>query len=245
MSKALASVRSPAKKAILEKSPTSGHRAGRKAGSQGQSMNDTITDMELVERASRGDSIAFSELVTRHYKRCVRVSFGLLKNKSDAEDVVQEAFARVYRKLDSFQGQSAFYTWLYRIVVNLSIDAIRKKKRQRRADVDDESAREALRSEEALWPGYDGTNPAKEVERNELGNKLRAAFRELPEIHQAVVFLREIEGFSYEEIAETLKIKKGTVMSRLFHARKAMQELLKKEMNGEWAGKGKVGNPAS
>jgi RNA polymerase sigma-70 factor (ECF subfamily) len=83
------------------------------------------------------------------------------------------------------------------------------------------------------------------VERNELGNKLRAAFRELPEIHQAVVFLREIEGFSYEEIAETLKIKKGTVMSRLFHARKAMQELLKKEMNGEWAGQGKVGNPAS
>lgn len=245
MSKALASVRSPAKKAILKKQNTGKYEANRKLVSVGKSMNEAITDMELVERASRGDSIAFSELVNRHYKRCVRVAFGMLKNKSDAEDVVQDAFARVFRKLDSFQGQSAFYTWLYRIVVNLSIDAIRKKKRQRRANVDDEVAREALRSEQELWPTYDASNPSTEVERVELGNKLREAFSELPEIHQAVVFLREVQGFSYEEIAETLKIKKGTVMSRLFHARKAMQELLKKEMNGEWQELGRSGNPAS
>lgn len=196
-------------------------------------MNDSLTDIELVERASRGDSIAFSELVTRHYRRSVRVAFGLLKNKSDAEDVVQEAFARVHLKLDRFQGQSAFYTWLYRIVVNLSIDAIRKRKRQRRADVDDEAAREALRSEEQLWPGYDSTNPDAEVLRRELGDRLRGAFGDLPEIHQAVLFLREVEGFSYAEIASTLKIKKGTVMSRLFHARKAMQALYEKKSKGD------------
>ena len=159
--------------------------------------------------------------------------------------VVQDAFARVFRKLDSFQGQSAFYTWLYRIVVNLSIDAIRKKKRQRRADVDDESAREALRSEQELWPTYDATNPRQEAERTQLADKLREAFHELSEIHQSVLFLREIEGFSYEEIAKTLKIKKGTVMSRLFHARKAMQEMLHKEINGEWTGLSHLGKPAS
>ena len=196
-------------------------------------MNDSLTDIELVERASRGDSIAFSELVNRYYRRAVRVAFGLLKNTSDAEDVVQEAFARVHLKLDRFQGQSAFYTWLYRIVVNLTIDSIRKRKRQRRAQVDDEAAREALRSEEQLWPGYDSSNPDAEIQRRELGERLRAAFGELPEIHQAVLFLREVEGFSYDEIASTLKIKKGTVMSRLFHARKSMQALYEKKSKGD------------
>ena len=221
-------------------------RRGQKSGrdeSKGRSMNESLTDIELVERASRGDSIAFSELVSRHYQRAVRVAFGLLKNRSDAEDTVQEAFSRVYRKLDSFQGQSAFYTWLYRIVVNLSIDLIRKKKRQRRAHVDDEAAREALRSEEELWPRYDSGDPDAEVQRRELGDRLRKAFKELPEIHQAVLVLREIEGFSYEEIAKTLKIKKGTVMSRLFHARKAMQGLLQKNVS-DVDGTGRTGHPA-
>jgi len=199
---------------------------------KGRSMNESLPDTELVERASRGDSIAFSELVNRHYQRAVRVAFGLLKNRSDAEDTVQEAFSRVYRKLDSFKGQSAFYTWLYRIVVNLSIDLIRKKKRQRRACVDDEAAREALRSEEELWPRYDAGDPDAEIIRRELGDRLRVAFQELPEIHQAVLVLREVEGFSYEEIATTLRIKKGTVMSRLFHARKTMRGLLQKKVDG-------------
>ncbi len=189
-------------------------------------MSEPLSDSVLVERAGKGDSIAFSELVTRHYRRAVRVAFGLLKDRHDAEDVVQDAFARVYRRLGDFEGNSAFYTWLYRIVVNLSIDAIRKRKRERRVDIEDESAREALKSGEDLWPRYEDSHPGQSAERRELGNKLQKAFAGLPEIHQAVILLREIEGRSYEEIAETLAIKKGTVMSRLFHARKSMQESL-------------------
>jgi RNA polymerase sigma-70 factor (ECF subfamily) len=208
-----------------------GSQADKKAESR--RMTESVTDGALVERAARGDSIAFSELVNRHYKKAVRTAFGLLKDRHDAEDVAQEAFARVYRKLESFQGQSAFYTWLYRIVVNLSIDALRKKKRERRADVDDESAREALRSVDDLWPRYDDGDPATAVERSELAGQLRKAFEDLPEIHQAVLLLREVQGFSYEEIAETLDIKKGTVMSRLFHARKAMQTKLSAEFAKE------------
>lgn len=186
-------------------------------------MNEPLTDKVLVERAARGDEIAFSELVNRHYKRALRVSFGLLKDRHDAEDVVQDAFARVHRRLADFEGQSAFYTWLYRIVVNLSIDTLRKRKRQRRVDVEDETVREALRGGEELWPRFDGSHPEESAERVQLREQLKLALGELPEIHQAVLTLRELQGFSYDEIAATLSIKKGTVMSRLFHARKAMQ----------------------
>jgi RNA polymerase sigma-70 factor (ECF subfamily) len=195
-------------------------------------MSEPLTDQTLVEHAKRGDEIAFSELVTRHYRRALRVAYGLLKHQSDAEDVVQDAFARVHLRLKDFEGSSAFYTWLYRIVVNLSIDAIRKRKRERRVDLEDESARDAMRSGDDLWPRYDETHPGESVERNELGARLREAFQDLPEIHQAVILLRELEGMSYEEIAKALKIKKGTVMSRLFHARKAMQVKLSESSTG-------------
>jgi len=205
-----------------------GSKPSRKVGATEQ-----IDDKVLVERAARGDGIAFSELVNRHYEKAVRVSFGMLKDRFDAEDVAQEAFARVYRKLESFEGQSAFSTWLYRIVVNLSIDSLRKRKRQRRADVDDEMTREALRSDEELWPVFDQADPMLSVERRELRARLDAAFAELPEIHRAVLVLREVQGLSYEEIADALEIKKGTVMSRLFHARKAMQKLLTQDQGTE------------
>jgi RNA polymerase sigma-70 factor (ECF subfamily) len=189
-------------------------------------MTEPLTDKVLVQRAARGDEIAFSELVSRHYRRALRVAFGLLKNSQDAEDVLQDAFARVYVRLKDFEGVSAFYTWLYRIVVNLSIDLIRRRRRERRVDVESEPAREALRQGVELWPRLDESHPGAAAERRQLGERLSRAFSDLPEIHQAVLLLRELEGMSYEEIATTLSIKKGTVMSRLFHARKGLQQKL-------------------
>ena len=100
---------------------------------------------------------------------------------------------------------------------------MRKKKRQRRADIDDEAARDALRSEQDLWPRFEEHDPSISLERRELHKQLNQAFRELPDIHRAVLVLREVQGLSYDEIAEALEIKKGTVMSLLFRARKAMQ----------------------
>jgi len=200
-------------------------------------VNETITDVMLVDRAVAGDGIAFSELVNRHYEKSVRVAFGMLKNLQDAEDVAQDAFVRVHRKLEGFQGQSAFSTWLYRIVVNLSIDLMRKKKRQRRADVDDEAARDALRSEQDLWPRFEEHDPSVSLERRELHKQLNQAFKELPEIHRAVLVLREVQGLSYDEIAQSLEIKKGTVMSRLFHARKAMQVQMKSQPKAKVEGR--------
>lgn len=202
-------------------------------------MSESLTDKVLVQRAARGDEIAFSELVNRHYRRALRVAYGLMKDRHDAEDVVQDAFARVHLRLGDFEGSSAFYTWLYRIVVNLSIDALRKRRRERRADVEDETTRDSLGGGEQLWPRYDSSDPGAEAERAELARRLQAAFKDLPEIHQAVVLLRELEGFSYEEIAQTLDIKKGTVMSRLFHARRSMQaSLVAKSQDGKAAPEG-------
>lgn len=199
---------------------------GRGGPSRMQSMSEPLTDSVLVQRASKGDAIAFSELVSRHYSRCLRVAFGLVKSRQDAEDAVQEAFARVYARLGSFQGGSAFYTWLYRIVFNLSIDCLRRRKRERRVDVEDEAAREALQAGREMWPRFRDEHPAMAAERQDLAERLRKAFQDLPEIHQAVLLLREQEGMSYDEIAQTLRIKRGTVMSRLFHARRAMQAKL-------------------
>ncbi len=196
------------------------------SAAKGCGMSDPLTDQVLVERAKKGDEIAFSELVTRHYRRALRVAYGLLRNNDDAQDVTQDAFARVHARLRDFEGSSAFYTWLYRIVVNLSIDAIRKRRRERRADLSEEEARDVLAGGNELWPRYDETNPTESAERRELSEQLRGAFKDLPEIHRAVILLREVEGLSYEEIAHALKIKKGTVMSRLFHARKGMQAKL-------------------
>ena len=198
-------------------------------------MNGPVSDKALVERAAQGDSIAFSELVNRHYRRALRVAFGLLKHPQDAEDVVQDAFARVHRRLGNFEGTSAFYTWLYRIVVNLSIDALRKRKRDRRAELDDETIQDALGHDDGLWPADEGHDPAVSLERRELGRHIQKALEGLPEIHRAVILLRELEGMSYDEIAQVLNVKKGTVMSRLFHGRRSLQQKLEAAMRAEQA----------
>jgi len=191
------------------------------------------SDDVLVERAAVGDAIAFSELIQKHYKGCLRLAIGMLKNLEDAEDATQEAFVRVHHKLSSFRGTASFSTWLNRIVINLCIDTMRRRKRDRRADVESDQFREALQVEESLWPNFDEADPVLQVNRKELNGQLAQAFTGLPEIHQAVLLLREVEGLSYDEIAETLEIKKGTVMSRLFHARKALQAELVRKPDGE------------
>ena len=183
-------------------------------------------ELKLLEQARLGDSDAFATLATRYERKIYRIAKNIVQSDEDAEDVVQDAFARVYSRLSEFEGASAFYTWLYRIVVNLSIDLIRKRRRERRVDVESEQARDAVRDHAELWPRFDGSHPGEAAERRQLADRLSKAFADLPEIHQAVLLLRELEGMSYEEIAHTLSIKKGTVMSRLFHARRGLQQKL-------------------
>jgi RNA polymerase sigma-70 factor (ECF subfamily) len=182
---------------------------------------------------------AFRLLVERHEKRAFAVALALVRDENDAREIVQDAFLRAFKSLDGFQGTSAFFTWLYRIVTNLSIDLKRKPGRQA-VELDETR----LSPDEAsidfpTLAGARGANPAEDVRRAEIGARLQAALDALPPYHRAVIVLREVEGMSYEEMAQAMAVSKGTIMSRLFHARQKLQRALAdcyEEQVGERAG---------
>lgn len=184
-------------------------------------------DQILVTRAQAGDARAFTTLVSRYQRKAFQVAYGLLKDKEEAMDVAQEAFIKVHKYLAHFKGDSSFYTWLYRITVNLCIDRRRRRGSRPSDHVEfDEQVQQEADSEPGVLSSRLGSNPQKAALRGELLQKIEEALDQIPEKHRAILVLREVDGLSYEELAQTLEIPKGTVMSRLFHARKKMQELL-------------------
>lgn len=194
-------------------------------------------DHDLVQRVQAGDSAAFRTLFDKYHRRAFAVAMGVVKNQDDALDAVQEAFVKVHKNIHKFQGTSSFYTWLYRIVMNVSIDHVRKKSRRKSLDFDEYALHEqsTVAGDGALLPKVTNANPGKAALRKELGSAIQTALAELPEHHRAVIVLREIEGMSYEEMADALEVPKGTVMSRLFHARKKMQAALAPYLGAEEA----------
>jgi RNA polymerase sigma-70 factor (ECF subfamily) len=185
-------------------------------------------DLTLVTRVRQGDQRAFRLLVERYQRKVFSVALGMLKDKEEAMDVSQEAFVKVYKYLDHFKGDSSFYTWLYRITVNICIDVLRKKNALKGEQVEfDETVKmDAAEANIGSLGSQLGTNPQKAALRRELADKINAALQEVPEKHRAILLLREVEGMSYEDLARTLGIPKGTVMSRLFHARLKIQKIL-------------------
>jgi RNA polymerase sigma-70 factor (ECF subfamily) len=185
-------------------------------------------DQELVHRARKGDKAAFKTLVERYQRRVYGIAYGMLHNADDAMDVTQEAFIKVHRYIGSFQGSSSFYTWLYRITVNLAIDLLRKGSKMSSVDFDDaiDHASEA-QAATGLLPGTLGTNPNQEMDRHKISEEIQAALAKLSENHRAVIVMRELEGLSYKDMARAMKCSKGTIMSRLHHARRKMQGMLK------------------
>jgi len=182
-------------------------------------------DRALIERAQGGDKAAFRQLVERHQRRAFAIALGLVRDESDAREIVQEAFLRVYKGLDRFQGGSSFFTWLYRIVTNLAIDLMRKPGRKAQALVESQQSSES----EADFPfvaRIDGADPLDVVRRKEIAARIQTALDALPPYHRGVILMREIEGMSYEEMAQSMGVSKGTIMSRLFHARQKLQRAL-------------------
>ena len=184
-------------------------------------------DRALIARAQAGDKVAFRRLVERHQRRAFAIALGLVRDENDARELVQDAFLRVYKSLGSFQGGSSFFTWLYRIITNLSIDLIRKPGRQT-TDIKDAQLEldESSDFDLPFLSRFDGADPADVVRRGEIAERLRAALDALPSYHRAVIVMREIEGLSYEEMAQVMDVSKGTIMSRLFHARQKLQRAL-------------------
>jgi len=176
-------------------------------------------DAQLITETLAGDTEAFGQLVHKYQSRLFNTLLHVNRNREEAEDVLQEAFVQAFVKLDSFQGNSAFYTWLYRIAFNLSIS--RKRKKRPEASVDQQ--REVSGNE----PIDVGELPADRLLREERADQLHQAMAALHDQHRAVLTLREMEGFCYETIGEILDLPSGTVRSRLHRARMQLHDQLK------------------
>jgi RNA polymerase sigma-70 factor (ECF subfamily) len=199
-----------------------GHRASNEKDGRSAAVDE---DRALLVAAQAGDMAAFRTLVERYQRRAFNVAFALVRDEQDAREIVQESFLRAYRNLSKFKGDSAFFTWLYRIVTNLSIDLVRRPGR-RAIELDSDRINEAEDVEVPLTGTVKDSDPAEVLRRGEMATRLQAAFDALPGYHRAVIVLRELEGLSYEEMAQALGVSKGTIMSRLFHARLKLQKAL-------------------
>jgi RNA polymerase sigma-70 factor (ECF subfamily) len=176
------------------------------------------SDSELVDAARAGNAAAFEILVRRYSERAYRVAFRVVRDADESRDVVQDALVKAYRGLDSFESRSSFYTWLYRIVVNLALDRRRREQRAPAVEWDDDVALQIDPRSVSSPPG----SPEVAARRREVRELVALGVEGLPEGQREVLLLREVDGLSYEEIARTMRISKGTVMSRLHYARKKM-----------------------
>ena len=186
-------------------------------------------DVELVQESLSGDQQAFGQLVHKYQQRVYGIAFGVVRNHQDALDVAQEVFIKVYSKLGRFRGKSTFYTWLYRITVNLAIDYHRKKTKAVMVDFDEKILDDEKRSD--FKQSNIRYSPRKMAEDSELSRQILSAIESLPVEQRTVVVLREMEDMSYEDIARVMKCSKGTVMSRLHYGRKKLQQILKKYLD--------------
>ena len=185
--------------------------------------HSSADDQALVRAAQKGDMGAFEELVARHRDKIYARAFSMMRNEEEAVDLSQEAWVKGWQRLAQFHGESSFGTWMTRIVINLCLDQLRKQKRQRTESI------EALDEEgggvERQMPVIT-INPTAGLERNELRARIDKALSQLSYEHRTALVLHEFEDMEYKEIAKAMNCSIGTVMSRLFYARRKMAALL-------------------
>ena len=181
---------------------------------------NSVSDAELVQEVRNGKRQAFSELMRRHQVRVYWTARRIVGTHEDADDVAQETFVKAYLSLGDFRGDSSFFTWLYRIAVNLSLNTVRKRQLI------------SYLRESAIISRFlpKGDNPEEEFERTELESRLDKAVADLPEKQRAVFVLRFHDGLTYEEISEILKTSVGGLKANYFHALKKVQEAMKDEV---------------
>lgn len=188
-----------------------------------------MTDPELVAAAQQGDQAAFGALVENYQAMAYSLALRMLSDPDDAADAVQEAFLNAWRALGSFQGQSAFSTWLYRLTSNACIDLLRRNRRRAAVSMtvsdEDEDAPHETDVPDERW------SPERSLERSETHRAVHEGLAALSPEHRQVLVLRELEGLSYQEIAQVLDLEEGTVKSRIARARTALRDFLVKTGN--------------
>lgn len=186
-----------------------------------------VPELELVKKAQAGDAAAFDELVGRFRNRVYGMIYNMVHNEQDAWDLAQDSFLKAWKSIGRFRGQASFYTWIYRIVMNVTIDWLRKKQvKGAGAEFNDEIQVKEIDPASRTVPHADAL-PHQRMEQAEIGHRIEAAIEQLSPEHRAVILMKEIEGMQYHEIADSLGCSIGTVMSRLFYARKKLQNLLR------------------
>jgi RNA polymerase sigma-70 factor, ECF subfamily len=192
-------------------------------------MSADASDLSLVRRVQRGDKGAFDALVLKYQHKLVKLVMRYVRNPAEAEDIAQEAFIKAYRALPQFRGDSAFYTWLYRIAINTAKNAVVSRDR---SPIEYELDRGNEESYDMQSRMKDAETPEGLVLTDEIRSTVNAAIDALPEDLRTAIVLRELEGLSYEEIAATMSCPVGTVRSRIFRAREAIDRRLREVFEG-------------
>ncbi|MGJ8698041.1 MAG: sigma-70 family RNA polymerase sigma factor [Verrucomicrobiaceae bacterium] len=185
--------------------------------------NDRIQDpdQDLVRRAQEGDTRAFDELVVKFSPKLYGMVYHMTSNKEDTHDLLQDIFAKAYRSVKRFRGKSTFYTWIYSIATNMTLNFLKKRKRRAAWSLDDVES--GIQQDDAMVDLSHGANPRHQSGVNELQKKLNEAMQALSEDHRAVVTMFDIQGVPHAEISKILGVSEGTVRSRLFYAHQQLQ----------------------
>ena len=186
-----------------------------------------VPDQDLVQLCQKGDAEAFDQLVGRYRTRVFGMIYNMVHNEQDAWDLAQDSFLKAWKSIARFRGQSSFYTWMYRIVMNVTIDWLRKKQvKGSGAEFNDEVQLREIDPASRTVPKADAL-PHQRMVHGEIKTRIDQAIAQLSPEHRAVILMKEIEDMQYHEIAEALDCSIGTVMSRLFYARKKLQNMLR------------------
>ena len=184
-------------------------------------------ETEVISRCQQGDQEALKEIFDKYHKKVYRIAYGVVRQREEALDIVQEVFIKLFRSIKNFKGRSHFYTYLYRMVMNTAIDHARRAGKQFTSSLDEEGSFEPSDEVEK--------GPERILLHKELEERVKLAMDKLPAEQKAALIFRDVEGLSYQEMAEAMGCSIGTVMSRLHYGRKKMQELLKDyvELHGQ------------
>lgn len=200
-----------------------GDVASESAGNGGEGPTDQV----LVQRAQAGDYSAFDQLVTRHRGKVYAMIVNMIHNDADAWDLAQDAFVKAWKALPKFEHRAQFSTWLFRISHNVVYDWMRKKKVQSEGELDDQMLDTTRIDSSAYTAPKIPARPDEILGQSERRSEIEHALGQISTEHRETILLREVQGMDYNEIAEIMECSKGTVMSRLFYARKKLQTLLK------------------